>query len=90
MSSPTRGSPLGCVVGMLSMLPLSLAVIGVYGCIRWYGLPEAKRPEGLLPVWIGCAAGGLLLTAALIWLAWRILRTTNWKSYDPEKPHSHM
>jgi len=70
----TGGSSLGCVVGLIAAFPLGLAAVGAYGCFKWFQLPVAKRPEGMLSVWIGCGSGGLILGIALVWLAVKMLR----------------
>ena len=72
--SATRGSPLGCIVGFLAAFPFGLAIIGAYGCFKWLQLPEAKRPEGMLSVWISCGACGLVLGIALVWLSFKMMR----------------
>ena len=86
----TRGSPLGCIVGILALFPIGLASVGIYGWVAWNALPEEKRPEDLQSLWISCTGGGLILTIALIWLSVKILRRTDWKSYDPDKGNSQM
>ena len=86
----TRGSPLGCIVGVLSLFPMGLSAVGIYGWMAWNALPDDKRPEGMLSLWISCTAAGVVLAIALIWLAVKILRRTDWKAYDPDKGNSQM
>jgi hypothetical protein len=90
MWSAKYGSPLGCVVAVIALFPLSLSAIGIYGWVTWHSLPEDKRPEDLLPLWISCTAGGFVLSAAVLWIAIRILRRTDWKTFDRNKPTSQM
>lgn len=72
--SATRGSLPGCIVGLLAAIPFGLAIIGAYGCFKWLQIPEAKRPEGMLSVWISCGACGLVLGIALVWLSMKMVR----------------
>ena len=90
MWSPKYGSPLGCVVGVISLFPLSLSGIGIYGWVTWHSLPENKRPEGLLPLWVSCTAVGLAASLLPLWITIRILRRTDWKSFDRNKRTSQM
>jgi hypothetical protein len=90
MWSPKYGSPLGCVVGVIALFPLGLSGIGIYGWATWYSLPENKRPEGMLPLWVSCTAGGLAVSLLLFWISIRILRRTNWRSFDRNKSASQM
>ncbi len=79
----TRGSPLGCFTGVLSTVPLGFATISGYGLWRLWQTPPGDRPEGALGVLLGSFTGGLAFFILLSWLSLRILRTTNWKTYDP-------
>lgn len=85
---PTRGSPLGCVIGLLALMPLGLMGVGVYGWITWASLAVDKRPEEALSLWISCTVGGAIFTIGLIWIAVKVLKNTDWKSYDPDRVHS--
>jgi hypothetical protein len=90
MWSAKYGSPLGCVVAVIGLFPLSLSAIGIYGWVTWHALPVNKRPEGMLPLWVSCTAVGFALSLLLLWIAIRILRRTDWKSFDRNKSISQM
>jgi len=85
-----RGSPLGCVVGLLSLLPLVLALTSAYGLVRWLMLPAAEREPGPPWIFLGFGGCGLLLFVALIWLSRVILRNTSWRDGRPDEPHSSL
>ena len=84
----TRGTPFGCVVGLLALLPLCLSGLGISGWIAWLALPENKRPQSMESLWISCTVGGLILGIVLLWLAVKIHRRTDWQAYDANKPFS--
>lgn len=89
-SGVSRGSPLGCVVGILTILPISLAGIGFYGLYRIFQIPTEDRDPGLLQIVASFTFVGLAGTALLIGLSIWLLKRTDWKDYDPEKPFSQM
>ena len=89
-SGSRRGSPLGCVILCLATLPAGLGAIGTWGMVRWYMLPEPKRVDSFLHLFLACSAIGYLSAFALARHAVKLLRRTGWKSYDPDKPGSHL
>lgn len=82
-SGASRGTPLGCLTGVLATIPLGLAIISGYGLWRWLGAPPDERPEGSLGVILGSFVGGLAFFILLGWVSFRIIRTTSWRNYDP-------
>lgn len=83
----TRGSPLGCFTGVLATIPLGFAIAGGYGLWKLQRkLSRGTAPEKLEglsePLWAAVIIGSTLFIL-LSWLSLRILRTTNWKTYDP-------
>lgn len=86
----TRGTPLGCLVGVLSLLPLILACIGTYGLFRLQDLPESDEKQQLYELSLRSTLGGLVAFIVLVGLARWIHKRTDWKSYDPEDPRIQM
>ena len=89
-SGVSRGSPLGCVVGILSVIPVSLTFLGSYGLFRIYQIPPDNRDPGALQMITWCTLGGVIGSVILLGTSIWILKRTDWKSYDPEKPTSQM
>lgn len=81
---PTKGSPLGCFTGVLSLVPLAFAGLSTWGLFRWAGAPEDQRPEGSLGILLTGLGIGLPGFLLLAWLSVRILRGTDWKGYKPD------
>ncbi|GAA5483790.1 hypothetical protein [Haloferula sargassicola] len=89
--SPTRATPLGCTVILLGLLiPFAATCVLAYGLWKWLGIEASKRPDGLLGMLVGGLGISLLLTAGSIWGGVKILRNTDWKSFDPDDPSSLM
>ncbi|MDB6080429.1 MAG: hypothetical protein JWO82_4176 [Akkermansiaceae bacterium] len=71
-----RGTPLGCVAGMLAMIPLIIAGIGAYGLSVWKDLPDHKKTEGPHQLLLSCVHVGLWLGIPLVILSvWIFLKT---------------
>ena len=69
---------------------MSLAGIGIYGLYRIFQIPAEDRDPGILQVVASFTLVGFAGTALCIGLSIWILKRTDWKSYDPEKPTSQM
>jgi heme/copper-type cytochrome/quinol oxidase subunit 4 len=88
--SVTRGSPLGCVVGILTVIPVALTVIASYGLYRIFQISPEKRDHDALQMLTGCTIAGVVGTILCICVSIWILKRTDWKNYDPDKPTSQM
>jgi cation transporter-like permease len=88
MDIPTKGSPLGCLTGLLALFSLGLTALSGYGLFRWIAADAEKRPEGSLATLLGSFAIGLVFFVLLSWVSYRILKSTHWKSYDPDNDTS--
>lgn len=86
----TRGTPLGCFVGVLSLLPLIFACIGIYGLIKVPGLPDSDKKQELFEMASRATIGGLAGFLIVAGIACWIYKRTDWKSYNPDDPKIQM
>lgn len=87
MTTPTQGTPGGCFVGTLAMFPLGFAALGSFGLYKWAMLPAAHRHiDDRFWFLIGVTVVGLLTTVGLLYLSYRILRSTDLRGYDSRDP----
>jgi hypothetical protein len=79
-----RGTPLGCVVGFLALIPLAIAAAGGYGLWVWHNLPADKKRFGPPELLTSCVTGGLILGLVILGVAIWIHRSTDW-SRNPKQ-----
>ena len=85
--SPTQSSPAGCVVGVLAIVPGSVAALGWFGRVRWFLFPVVRRHfDAGFWLLLQTALIGSLVAIGLVWLAIRILRSTDFRGYDSRDP----
>ncbi|WP_367872456.1 hypothetical protein [Luteolibacter sp. Populi] len=72
-------------MALFTPLPFVLAGIGIHGIVRWLSIAPEKRNLELLLLFISCTIIGLVAGIALIRISSKLLRNTDWKSWDPDK-----
>jgi hypothetical protein len=87
MYPPSHSTPGGCFIGVTALFPASYGALSAYGLVKWMLLP-AKLRHVDTRFWflLGSTLLGLLLTVGIIYLAIRVLRTTDFRGYDSKKP----
>ncbi len=87
MKTPTQSTPGGCFIGSLALFPLGFAVLGAYGLFKWAMLPNDDRHiDGQFWFLTVATVLGLLATLGILYLAYRILKTTDLRGYDSRDP----
>ena len=87
MATPTQSTPGGCFIATLAILPGGVATLGLWGFVKWVGLPVAVRHVDSR-FWTFAAAFfiGSAVALGLILLSIRILRSTDFRGYDSRDP----
>lgn len=89
-SYTNRSVPGGCVIGLLALFPATLSALGAWGLFRWATLPAPHRHfDSFFWLLVGATAIGALLAVALIFLALRVLRSTDFRGHDPRDPNQN-
>jgi len=84
--SVNKGTPAGCFIGTLALLPGGVSVAGVFGLIKWWNLPlDHRQFDRVFWTLAGATAGGALGVFLLTFIAIRIHRTTDYRNYDPNQ-----
>jgi len=75
-----RGRTLGCLMGVVTLVPLFTAGIGAFGLWKLNSLPAAKRNPQWHDIYAGCLHTGLWVGIPLLALTiWMLLRFRNAK-----------
>ena len=83
----TQSTPAGCFIGTLALIPLLLASLGAWGLYRWCALPmQSRHVDQRFWLLLGALIGGLFAAFLIMVMAVRILRATDFKSYDSRDP----
>jgi len=83
----SKSVPGGCLIGTLALIPLTLFGIGSWGLIKWFLLPIDQRHVDQSFWFISgtTTVSGVIALAAII-TAYRTLRSTDYRDYDPSDP----
>ncbi len=82
--SVNKSTPAGCVIGTLALLPGGVFAAGMFGLIKWFLLPLDGRHFDPVFRTLCCATGGGALGVFLLmFIAIRVLRSTDFRGYDP-------
>ena len=85
--TPTQGTPGGCAIGVMAVIPAVCMGLGIWGLIRWLNLPDDKQGFDTYFWTVSSAALiGSILTVSLVWLSMRLIRSTSFKDYDSRDP----
>ena len=89
-SSVTRGTPGGCIIGLLGIFFLVFPAVGIWGLSKWFSIPSDDRQMGAF-FWImtSFTIVGILVFIILSIVSARVLKGTNFKNYDPDNPTLH-
>ena len=87
MTTPDKGTS-GCVlIGLSAFPPAGLGAYAWWGLAKWWQLPVSERHfDGRFWAVSAIAVVGPLLGLALLMLARRIYRNTDFRGYDPSDP----
>lgn len=87
MTSPTQSTPGGCFIGVIAIVPLSIAALGGFGLLKWIQLPAAQRNfDARFWMFAGAGVIGALAAAGILYLSIRVLRATDFRNYDSRDP----
>lgn len=83
MHTPTQSTPGGCFIGTLALFPFGVAVLGAYGIMKWVMLPyEDRHFDDRFWMLLGATVLGSLATWGILYVAHRILKSTDLREYD--------
>ena len=85
--TPTQGTPGGCLIGCVAVLPAVCSGLGIWGLIKWFNLSDENQ-EFNTYFWtvLGAALIGGIITVFLIMLSLRALRSADFTDYDSRDP----
>ena len=85
--SPTQSTPGGCVIGLLAVIPATFFGFGIWGLVKWLRLPtESQHVNTYFWTMLGVIVAGALCTGCLVWVAYRLIRSADFRGYDSRDP----